>query len=221
MVTMELHQPVAPGQIAPNFLLPAVDGNGIVSLSDYRSRSAVFLALLVGLWCPFCRRALAQLSATDAELKTKGVETIGVVATPPENARLYFKFRPTRVRLGADPELSTHRAYGLPKPELTSELMEAIATVRINPTGELPEPLPISDAARVLTEMDGYRQNDTDQADLQRQFPQLKGQFLIDRDGIVRWANVECAKDGLAGVGRFPSTEEILRAAQTVNLTLS
>jgi peroxiredoxin len=217
----QMREPVAPGQAAPNFLLPAVDGNGIVSLSDYRSRSAVFLALLVGLWCPFCRRALAQLSATDAELKAKGIETVGVVATPPENARLYFRFRPTRVRLGADPELSTHKAYGLPKPEKTPELMEAIATVRINPTGELPEPLPIGEAARVLTEIDGYRQTDADQADLERQFPQLKGQFLIDRDGIVRWANVECAKDGLGGVGRFPSTEEILRAAQTVDLTLS
>lgn len=220
MVAMDLRQPVEPGQMAPNFLLPAVDGNGIVALSDYRDRSAVFLALLVGLWCPFCRRALAQLSATDAELKANGVETIGVVATPPENARLYFKFRPTRVRLGADPELSTHKAYGLPKPAPTPELMEAIATVRINPTGELPEPLPIDEAVRALGGLDGYDQNATDQADFDRQFPQLKGQFLIDRSGIVRWANVECAKDGLAGIGRFPSTEEILRAAQTVNLTL-
>jgi thiol-disulfide isomerase/thioredoxin len=89
MITTDLHQPVAPGQIAPSFLLPAADGNGIVSLSDYRSRSAVFLALFVGLWCPFCRRALAQLSATDAKLRAKGVETVGVVATSPENARLY------------------------------------------------------------------------------------------------------------------------------------
>src|SRR5262249_17497886 len=141
--------------------------------------------------------------------------------TPPENARLYFKFRPTRVRLGADPELSTHKAYGLPRPAPTPELMEAIATVRINPTGELSEPLPIGDAGRALSALAGSNQNETDNADFDRQFPQLKGQFLIDRSGIVRWANVECARDGLAGVGRFPSTEEILHAAQTVNLTLS
>jgi len=41
------------------------------------------------------------------------------VATAPENARLYFKFRPTRLRLASDPEMSTHRAYGLPKPAPT------------------------------------------------------------------------------------------------------
>jgi hypothetical protein len=44
----------------------------------------------------------------------------------------------------------------------------------------------------------------------------LKGQFLIDREGIVRWANIECAKEGLAGVGKFPSTDEILAAAREV-----
>ena len=27
------------------------------SLADYRGRSPLFLALFIGLWCPFCRRA--------------------------------------------------------------------------------------------------------------------------------------------------------------------
>jgi hypothetical protein len=50
---------------------------------------------------------------------------------------------------------------------------------------------------------------------MQRQFPQLKGQFLIDRDGVVRWANIECA-EGLSGMGKFPSREEILAAARNL-----
>ena len=68
----------------------------------------------------------------------------------PENARRYFKFRPTRLRLAADPELSIHRAYGVPKPEPTPELTEALETIRVNPFGDLPEPLPISEAAKIL-----------------------------------------------------------------------
>ena len=44
----------------------------------------------------------------------------------------------------------------------------------------------------------------------------MKGQFLIDRDGIVRWAHIECGKEGLAGLGKFPSHDELLRAASTV-----
>ena len=115
------------GTRAPDFSLPAVDRKETVSLADYRGRSPVLLALFIGLWCPFCRRQIAQMGATEGKLKALGVETLGVVATPAENARLYFKFRPTRVRLAADPELVTHRAYGLPKP-LASSRSDSFAT---------------------------------------------------------------------------------------------
>jgi peroxiredoxin len=211
------HLPVAPGQPAPNFTLPAIDREGMVSLADYRGRSPVFLALFIGLWCPFCRRSIAQMGATESKLKEAGAETLAVVATTPENARLYFKFRPTRLRLVADPELTTHRAYGLPKPASTPELMKQIESVRINPTGEFPEPLPIPQAAGTIAKLDGYTESQTDKSDMERQWPQLKGQFLIDRDGIVRWANVECATEGLAGIGKFPSADEILTAVRALS----
>jgi peroxiredoxin len=214
MTSAETRPPVAPGEPAPDFTLPAVDGNDQVSLADYRGRSPVFLGLLIGLWCPFCRRQIAQMGANEAKLKQLGVESLGIVATAPENARLYFKFRPTRLRLAADPELTTHRAFRLPKPALTKEFMTAIETTLVNPFKEFPEPVPIVKASEAAAKLDGYKDNETDQAEMMRQFPQLKGQFLIDRDGIVRWANIECANDGLAGVGKFPSEEEILSAAR-------
>ena len=215
MTITESRAPISPGEPAPDFTLPAVEGEETVSLADYRGRSPVFLALLIGLWCPFCRRQIAQMGATEGKLKAHGVASLGIVATPPENAQLYFKFRPTRLRLGADPGLTTHRAYGVPKPTPTPEFMKGLETTRINPTGELPEPLPIGEAAMAVTKLDGYTNTETDQADLDRQWPQLKAQFLIDRDGIVRWANVECA-DGFAGLGKFPSEEEILAAVRAL-----
>src|SRR6185369_13679788 len=153
---------------------------------------------------------------TADKLKALGVETLGIVATRPENARLYFKFRPTRLRLAADPELTTHRAYGLPKPAPTPEFIKALETTRINPTGEFPEPLPAPDAAMALAKLDGYTENQTDKADMKRQWPQLKGQFLIDRNGIVCWTHVECATEGLAGIGKFPSEDEILTAVRAL-----
>jgi peroxiredoxin len=216
MTISESRHTISPGEPAPDFELPAVDASGTVSLADYRGRSPLFLFLFIGLWCPFCRRAIAQVGATEPALKASGVETLGVVATAPENARLYLKFRPTRLRLAADPELTTHRAFGVPRPEPTPELMKAAETTRINPDGLLPEPLPITEAFAAAAKLDGYADNETDRTDMQRQWPQLKGQFLIDRDGIVRWANIECAAEGLAGVGKFPSGEEILTAARTV-----
>ena len=63
----------------------------------------------------------------------------------------------------------------------------------VNPTGELPAPLPVPAAAAALAALDGYQFTATDERDAESTFPQLKGQFLIDRDGIVRWANIECA----------------------------
>jgi len=217
-MTTDMRAPVIPGEPAPDFTLPAVDGAQTVSLSDYRGRSPVFLALLVGLWCPFCRRQIAQMSTNESKLKTLGVETLAVVATPPENARLYFKFRPTRLRLAADPELSTHRAYGIPKPAPTPDFMEALGAARVNPTGELPAPVPVSEAAMALAQKDGYPATAADEADMNRQWPQLKGVFLIDRAGIVRWTYIECATEGVAGIGKFPSEQEILSAARALPL---
>jgi len=216
MTSSELRPAVAPGQPAPDFVLPAVDGSGTVSLADYRGRAPLFLALFPGLWCPFCRRALAQIGTTEQALKASGVETLAIVATSPENAGLYFRFRPTRLRLAADPDLTTHRAFGVPKPAPTPELMKAFETTRINPDGILPEPLPIPEAAATAAKLDAYTETETDRADLGRQWPQLKGQFLIDRDGIVRWVSIECAIEGLSGIGKFPSPDEILTAARTV-----
>jgi len=215
-MTTDMRAPVIPGEPAPDFTLPAVDGAQTVSLSDYRGRSPVFLALLVGLWCPFCRRQIAQMSTNESKLKTLGVETLAVVATPPENARLYFKFRPTRLRLAADPELSTHRAYGIPKPAPTPEFMQALGAARVNPTGELPAPVPVSEAAMAIAQKDGYPATAADEADMNRQWPQLKGVFLIDRAGIVRWTYIECATEGVAGIGKFPSEQEILSAARAL-----
>jgi peroxiredoxin len=213
-MTSAMSQPVMPGEPAPDFALPAVAGPETVSLADYRGRSPLFLSLMLGLWCPFCRRALVQLGTLEGKLKALGVESLAVVATEPENARLYFKFRPTRLRMASDPELTTHRAFRVPKPEPTPEMMREMETTRVNPTGELPEPLPIPEAAKVLQEMDGYTYTPADLADIDRQWPQLKAMFMIDRDGIVRWMDIECAAEGMAGIGKLPSEEVILDAAR-------
>jgi peroxiredoxin len=221
MTTESTHQsrlsPIQAGEPAPEFSLPAVNHEGTISLAEYRGRSPLFLALFVGLWCPFCRRSIAQMGTIEGRIRAAGVETLGIVASAPENARLYFKYRPTRLRLAADPELITHRAFGVPKPEVTPVLMQQIETTRINPGGDLPEPLPVHEAAMAIERIDGgFTPSETDQAEMQRQWPQLKGQFLIDRDGIVRWTNIECGTEGMAGLGKFPTADEILAAIRTL-----
>ena len=215
MTTAESRPPVAPGEPAPDFTLPAVDRKETVSLADYRGRSPVFLALFIGLWCPFCRRAdradgghrgQAQ-GARRGDARGRGHaagKRAALLQVPPDSPAPGRRPRaphPPRVRLA--------EACPDPGDDAGDE------TVRINPTGEFPEPLPIPEAAKAI-QLDGYAETETDQADMQQQWPQLKGQFLIDRDGIVRWANVECAAEGLAGIGKFPSEEEILTAARAL-----
>jgi len=211
---MTLISPVAPGEAAPDFLLPAVAGPETVSLADYRGRSPLFLSLMIGLWCPFCRRQLVRLSDLDGKLKTVGVQSLAVVATEAENARLYFRFRPTRLRLASDPQLATHRAYRVPRVEPTPDMMQAMAHTLVNPTGELPQPMPVREAARALHQLDGHNNSPMDDADADRQWGQLKAQFMIDPDGIVRWAHIECSDEGLAGIGKLPSEAAILDAAR-------
>ena len=67
-----------------------------------------------------------------------------------------------------------------------------------------------------LARIDGCVNTESDQADMNRQFSQLNGLFLIDREGIVRWTHIECAIEGLPGVGKFPSEQEILGAARNL-----
>ena len=218
MATIERQTPIGPGEPAPDFTLPAADRDGFVSLADYRGRAPVLLTLNRGLWCPFCRRHLARLGGTGAKLRSVGVETLAVVATKPERARLYLRFRPTGVPLAADPDLVTHRSYGLPKPALTPEVVEFARSVRVNPTGDLPEPVPLLEVNDALTRLDRFELSDTDRDDMGRQYatgPQLTGQFLVDRGGIVRWANVECA-EGLEHAGKYPTDEELLAEARAL-----
>src|SRR6266540_5670528 len=218
MAAIEPRGPVQSGEAAPDFALPAVDRDGVVSLADYRGRSPLLLAISRGLWCPFCRRHIARLGATRQKLLGEGVETLAIVATKPERARLYFRLRPTGVPLAADPELVTHRSYGLPKPTMTPELVEAAKGISLNPMGDLPAPVPLLESTDAVNRLDGFQLTETDQHDIQDQYlsggPQLTGQFLIDRDGIVRWTSVECAKEGLAGAGKFQYDEELVAAAR-------
>jgi peroxiredoxin len=217
--------PLRPGDPAPDFALPAVNREGQVSLDDYRGRSPVLVALFRGLHCPFCRRQLVQLGATQDKLKAMGVETVAVVNTPPERARLYFKYRPARVLLAADPEAATHQAFRLPAGVIVEDesaaawphtvTMGQLVATRVNANGELPAPQNVFEAMETLNKKDGFEVTEADQQIAAAHGTQLGGHFLIDRDGIIRWGQIE-AGERIGDLSKFPSDEEILRAARSL-----
>jgi peroxiredoxin len=211
----DAYKPVRPGDRAPGFTLAAGNRDGMVSLSDYHGTRAVLLGLFRGLHCPFCRRQVFQLGAVQPALAALGVETVAVMNTQPERARLYFRYHPTPVVLLADPEARTHRAFAVPSFELDETVAAALAETRINPTGELPQPLPPLEANVVLNTRDGFELTEADAAILQANPAQLTGHFLIDRNGIVRWATLE-AEEGLNALGRFPTPADLLAATRAL-----
>ena len=159
------------------------------------------------------------MGGTRQKLLAAGVETLAVMATNPERARFYFRFHPPRLPVGADPELVTHRLYGLPNPAVvpvTPELLKAYRTTYVNPMGDLPQPMPVLEASHETNRIDGHELVEGDRAEMERHFPLKVGQVLVDRDGIVRWVNIEGAEEGLAGAGKFPTDEELLTAARAL-----
>jgi len=217
------HAPVAPGDRAPDFVLPAITREGQVSLDDYRERSALLLGLFRGVYCPFCRRQIARLDGVGRKLSESGVATLAVVTTPVERARLYFRYRPTRLALASDTAMSLHHALGLPAFHVTEEAMQWPASIsmadlqntRVNPDGELDEAVSLPEAGKLLDRKDGFTYEKGDGEEAMATWNQLGGTLLIDEHGIVRWAVVE-AMEGPASIAEGMSEAEILAAAEAI-----
>src|SRR5439155_605894 len=139
-----------PGDAAPNVVLDAITRQGKVAVDDYRGRTPVLIGISRGLHCPYCRRHVAAMAQLEPALREKGIDMLTVVNTPLERARLYFRYRPMpNLLAAADPERSSHRAIGLPNLEFTQDesdwprkvAMNQMMSMKINVTGELPQPV--------------------------------------------------------------------------------
>jgi peroxiredoxin len=219
-------RPLQPGDAASAFTLPAANREGTVSLSDLRGQPFL-IGFFRGLHCPFCRRQLVQLGAIQPALRAVGVETLAVINTPVERARMYYRHRPTPVTLLSDPDCVSHRAFGVPYgaflPEGSTETpkwpykatMDQFMAARVNPTGELPGPTQPMESNSVLNAKDGFVMEEADHAILATHGTQLAGHFLVDAQGIVRWAQLE-ALDSPNQLCIFPTPAELVAAASTL-----
>ena len=212
------------GEVAPSFSLSAASRDGTISLDEYGGNAALLIGMLRGVYCPFCRRQVAQLSDLAERIRPNGIETLIVITTPVDRARVYFKHYPTTLAIASDPEMATHRAYGVPRAELTDGVTAWPRTV--NP-GDLDvvhanhswpdvnEATSLADAVQLLDRKDGYHRSEAEQDEQQATWNQLCGLVLIDKTGIVRWTNHE-ASGGLTDFGNVASASEIIRAAYTL-----
>lgn len=216
--------PLQPGDRAPNIVLDAITRDGKIALEEFRGHSPILVGMYRGLHCPFCRRHIAAQAQLDAALRDKGVESLTVVNTPIERARLYFRYHPLPNLLAAsDPERLSHRAFGLPNIEFTEKEtewprkvgMDVIMSMQVDMPGELSGPMNRLAAAEYLNNKDGYELTEADQRMAATGQGQLFGQFLIDRDGIVRWTFTEVPEGGQRMFGA-PNLQELMSAASRV-----
>ena len=216
-------RPLQPGEAAPGFALATANFDGTVSFADLSGRPFL-IGFFRGLHCPFCRRQLEQLASVEPTLRAAGVAIVAVINTPAERARLYFRHRPTPITLLCDPDCRTHRAYGVPHAEFLPDesneqpewpyrtTMAQFQTARINPTGELPEPLHPMEANTILNAKDGFELVEADHAIFENHATQLVGHYLVKANGTIGWARIE-ALDGPNSLSIFPTTAEIIAAA--------
>jgi hypothetical protein len=152
---------------------------------------------------------------TSEKLRQVGVETVAVIASPADRARRYFRYRPPRCLVGADHELKSHRAVGVPHVAMTDEVHRMVLDRNDWLARERGLPAPPGGGKDALNREDCIEIAEY-MAEMQQHQAQFTAEFLIDADGIIRWTYVECAREGLAGLDAFPSDEEVLRAARAL-----
>jgi peroxiredoxin len=216
--------PLQPGDRAPNVVLDAITRQGKVAIDDFRGHKPVLVGLFRGLHCPFCRRQITAMSQLEGALREKGIDSLTVVNTPIDRARLYFRYHPLPNLLAAsDPERVSHRAFGLPNLEFTATETEwpnklskdEVMSMRVDLPGELPEPMNLMAAIDFLDKADGYDFTEADKHMIATGEGQLVGQFLLDRDGVVRWCFTEVPEGGRYMFG-VPTPQELMSAASQI-----
>ncbi|MDR9805469.1 peroxiredoxin-like family protein [Rhizobium hidalgonense] len=217
-------RPLQPGDRAPNVVLDAITRQGKIAIDDFRGQKPVLVGLFRGLHCPFCRRQIAAMAELTDALQEKGIDSLTVVNTPIDRARLYFRYHPLPNLLAAsDPERVSHKAFGLPNLQFTEDendwphkvSMSTVSSMQIDMPGELPAPMGVMAAVEYLDKADGYEFTEDDTQMIATGHGQLVGEFLLDRDGVVRWCFTE-VEDGGRQMFGGPAPREVMSAASNM-----
>jgi class 3 adenylate cyclase len=111
---------------------------------------------------------------------------LGVVVASPERARQYFRHFPACFPIAAAPDRAIHRAYRLPEAAKTPAFVEETERRAAKILRDQGVKVEAGEARSVFMASNGFAITVEDQAELQRQ-NQTVGQFLIGRDGLIRW----------------------------------
>ena len=179
------------GRAAPEFRLAAAQG-GEVGPQDLRGSKRVVLWFSKGLFCPFCRRNMAQLALRYPEIQALDAEVLQVTHNTIDEARGYLKHYPIKMPYLCDSGRTAHDQYGVQQLgfNLAGNAASVAAVVVDLVTKGEKSPPPISYFQR-------YGGKDSAQA-----------VFVLDREGVVR------AEHRLSPNAPLPSAADLIRALQ-------
>ena len=179
------------GRPAPEFKLASAQG-GEVGPQDFRGAKRAVLWFSKGLFCPFCRRNMAQLGLRYPEIQALDAEVLQVTHNTLDEARGYLKHYPMKFPYLCDAERTAHDKYGV---EMLSMNIggflasSAAVVVDLVTKGETtPPPIPY---------FKRYAGKDTAQA-----------VFVLDRAGVVR------AEHRLGPNAPLPSAADLISELQ-------
>ena len=191
------------GQTAPGFRLPSAQGPEI-SLEDYRGQKNVIVWFTKGMACVFCRQHMSQLARAYDEIRKRGAEVLEIAPSSPEKGRLYASKYKLPFPYLCDPDDKARESWHIEKRKrgpgwyVTGMVRGMTAKPPANDFGaEGPAP---GDIPGLLRDDD-------------------MGFFIIDRDGIVRYAYTGSYVEGQTPlkIRPLPANDEILRELDRIH----
>jgi thioredoxin-dependent peroxiredoxin len=102
---------ISPGDLAPDFSLPAVPGP--VSLAELRGRGVVVVIFYTEDATPLCTRELAPFVSDHAELAALGAEVVAISSDGPASHLEFARKLAIPFPLATDADLAVARSFGV------------------------------------------------------------------------------------------------------------
>ena len=154
---------VPPGSPAPDAEVEFAGGGGTVSLKSLYPDGPVLLVFYRGGWCPFCNYQVHELAQAWPEFKSRGVLPVLVSVDRVDEATKTQASWEIPFPVLSDPTLNAHNAWNV-NFAVDDETVKKYARFGID-----------------LEEYSGQTHHTI----------AVPSMFLIDRDGVVRWAHAE------------------------------
>ena len=126
--------PAADRSVAPAFSVPALEGDGSVSLAAHRGRPVVLN--FWASWCEPCREEMPELARFARD--TPGIDVVGLAVNDrPADSRRFAREAGAAFELGVDRDADTAAEYGVTGLPVTVVIDERgrVATTVFGPVG--------------------------------------------------------------------------------------